>query len=233
MSNLPQVFNYKNQQVRVIIVNGMPWWVAKDVCEVLDISNYRDAVSRLDEDERGSVLVDTLGGPQQMAAVNEPGLYGLIMTSRKPEAKQFKRWVTHEVLPAIRQTGTYSVQYQIPRTYPEALRLAADLAEANERLKPKAEMHDLFLTGQNSQSMGVVAKTLGIGRNTLFKILREEKILMRNNVPYQKYIDRGYFEVIERPIPMGDATINKPKTLVTARGVDYIGRLLKRKEFVA
>ena len=95
MSNLPQVFNYKNQQVRVIIVNGMPWWVAKDVCEVLDISNYRDAVSRLDEDERGSVLVDTLGGPQQMAAVNEPGLYGLIMTSRKPEAKQFKRWVTH------------------------------------------------------------------------------------------------------------------------------------------
>ena len=88
---------------------GDPWWVAKDVCLALGIEFYRDALSKLDEDERGSVLVDTPGGPQEMSTINEPGLYSLIFRSRKPEAREFKRWVTHEVLPALRKTGSYSV----------------------------------------------------------------------------------------------------------------------------
>ncbi|MCG4274467.1 Bro-N domain-containing protein [Acetobacter senegalensis] len=94
---------------RTIMQNGEPWWVLADVCKVLEISKHRDAASRLDDDERGSVLVDTLGGLQSMTAINESGLYSLILTSRKPAAKRFKKWVTSEVLPAIRKTGGYMV----------------------------------------------------------------------------------------------------------------------------
>lgn len=105
-----QVFNFNEQAgtpIRVQVINADPWFVAKDVCQVLGIEKYRDAMSRLDADERGSVLVDTLGGQQQMGAVNESGLYGLIMRSNKPEAKKFRKWVTSEVLPSIRKTGGY------------------------------------------------------------------------------------------------------------------------------
>lgn len=105
-----QVFNFNEKEstpIRVQVINNEPWFVAKDVCQVLGIEKYRDAISRLDEDERGSVLVDTLGGKQQFTATNESGLYHLIFQSRKPEAKKFRKWVTSEVLPAIRQTGRY------------------------------------------------------------------------------------------------------------------------------
>ncbi|MBE3586533.1 MAG: Bro-N domain-containing protein [Thermoanaerobacter sp.] len=110
MNTLPQVFSYREKQVRVIVKDGEPWFIAKDVCEILDIANSRDAIARLDGDEKGVAITDTPGGPQEMQIVNEPGLYSLIFTSRKPEAKAFKRWVTHEVLPTIRKTGKYDLQ---------------------------------------------------------------------------------------------------------------------------
>jgi len=103
-------FDFQGNSVRVVRgEDGQPWWVAADVCKVLDIANHRDALSRLDADEKGVGLTDTLGGTQEMAIINESGLYSLILTSRKPEAKAFKRWVTHEVLPAIRRTGHYGL----------------------------------------------------------------------------------------------------------------------------
>ena len=103
-----QVFNYgENTPVRVRVMNGQTWFVAKDVCKVLGIEKARNAVSRLEDDERGPVLVDTLGGTQRMSAVSESGLYHLVFQSRKPEAKKFRRWVTGEVLPQIRMTGGY------------------------------------------------------------------------------------------------------------------------------
>ena len=94
-------------------------------------------------------------------------------------------------------------------------------------LLPKAKAHDHFLAATNAQTMNVAAKSLGIGRNKLFEFLRHKKLLMRNNIPYQEYLGRGYFEVIEKTIDMGTGVINKPQTLVTAKGIDYIGRLLK------
>src|SRR5262249_26102478 len=100
---LTTIFDYQSSQVRVIMRDGIPWFVAKDVCTVLDIANYRDAARKLDEDERGVVITDTLGGSQSMICINEPGLYRLIFQSRKAEAKAFSRWVTHEVLPSIRK----------------------------------------------------------------------------------------------------------------------------------
>jgi prophage antirepressor-like protein len=107
-----QIFIKDNFEIRVIEKHGEPWFVVKDVCEALEIVNSRDSVSRLDEDEKGVVLTDTPGGRQELTIVSEPGLYSLILGSRKPEAKQFKRWITHEVIPSIRKTGSYLVQPQ-------------------------------------------------------------------------------------------------------------------------
>jgi prophage antirepressor-like protein len=235
MTDLPQVFNYKDRQIRVVIRNGEPWWVAKDVCDVLEISKYRDAVSRLDPDERGAVLVDTLGGPQEMAAVNEPGLYSLIMVSRKPEAHAFKRWVTHEVLPTIRKTGSYTVDdRRLPQTYLEALeelvrtekvRLALE-AQVREQT-PKVELYNVLLSAKNAQTMGEVAKALGWGRNRLFAYLRSKGVLMRNNLPYQQYLEAQYFQVREVSTIRREITVNVTQTLVTPKGLDFIANLLR------
>lgn len=111
-AGVTEVFNFSQEKapIRVQLINAEPWFVAKDICEVLGIEKYRDAVSRLDEDERESVLVDTLGGMQRMSAVSESGLYSLIFQSRKPEARKFRKWVTGEVLPSIRKKGYYGTK---------------------------------------------------------------------------------------------------------------------------
>jgi prophage antirepressor-like protein len=102
-----QVFDYSDNKVRIIMKNGEPWFVLKDVCNILGIGNNRDVVARLDDDEKGVDNIDTLGGAQKLIIISESGFYKVIMLSRKPEAKRFQRWVTHEVLPSIRQHGAY------------------------------------------------------------------------------------------------------------------------------
>lgn len=104
------MFRFGNQDIQVLIINDEPWWVANQVCEVLGLKNPRTSIAHLDGDDKGVHTVDTLGGPQTVATVNESGLYSLVLRSRKPEAKEFKRWITRDVLPAIRKTGSYSVQ---------------------------------------------------------------------------------------------------------------------------
>ncbi|NKD55960.1 MULTISPECIES: Bro-N domain-containing protein [unclassified Haematospirillum] len=114
MTMIPFVFEDCN--VRTLIdENGVPWFVASDVCLVLEISNSRDAISRLDDDEKSVGIADTPGGPQEMNIINESGLYALILTSRKPAAKRFKKWVTSEVLPSIRMTGSYHIDAEPER----------------------------------------------------------------------------------------------------------------------
>jgi prophage antirepressor-like protein len=217
-------------QVRVIDENGEPWFVAEDVCDNLEIDKTQ--TRRLDQDEKGLRLIQTLGGMQNVVCVNEPGLYSLVLSSRKPEAKSFKRWITHDVIPQIRKTGSYSVsQFQIPQTFSEALRLAADLADQNQKMLPKAESFDRFISADNLQNMNVVAKTLGWGRNKLFRELRDRRILLANNTPYQEYIERGYFEVKQKPIRMGESEVDMPQTFVTARGIEYLSKVLHREEF--
>ena len=110
VSNSLQLFQNAGFKVRVVMRDGEPWFVAKDVCTCLEIANVSDACSRLDEDERGIVSTDTPSGNQEMLIVSEPGLYSLIGSSKKPEAKAFKRWVNHEVLPSIRKTGGYGIR---------------------------------------------------------------------------------------------------------------------------
>lgn len=102
-------FDFQGRSIRTIHIHGQPWFVAKDVCEILSIKNPRQALSRLDDDEKGVILSDTLGGKQSVSAVNESGLYALIIQSRKPQAVGFRKWVTNEVLPSLRKTGFYAL----------------------------------------------------------------------------------------------------------------------------
>ena len=113
MSNQISTFNFENQSIRTIAINNEPWFIAKDLCDAINISNYRDAIERLDEDEKGVALTDTLGGKQEMAVVSESGMYTLILRCRDAVKKgsvphRFRKWVTAEVLPQIRKTGSYS-----------------------------------------------------------------------------------------------------------------------------
>ncbi len=134
-------FNFNNNDVRVIIQEGNPWFVAADVCAVLGVKNHRDSLMHLDDDEKGVVLNDTLGGKQQVSVVNESGLYALVLRSRKPEAKKFTKWVTSEVLPAIRKTGSYSLPYTAqPRdklTLDQGDELRSMLETAAQKLPPE------------------------------------------------------------------------------------------------
>lgn len=173
-------------------------------------------------------------GIRNVRVFTEDGIYEVTFLSGTERAKQFRAWV-RQVLKGLR-SGQLSLieRFDIPRTYPEALRRLADEVEARQQLQekvqmmePKAEMYDVLLSSQNSQSMSEVAKCFGIGRNKLFAFLRDKKVLRHNNEPYQRYMDRGYFTVREVIIAKGDMTVNKTQTLVTAKGIDFIGRLLK------
>lgn len=198
--------------VRAMLRDDGPWFVAADVCAALTIGNSRDALDRLDADEKGVGSIDTLGGLQQLATVNESGLYSLILGSRKPEAKPFKRWVTGEVLPAIRKTGGYSAQpvkpaVQLPDfTDPAeaAIAWAAEYrgkreAEAALALAaPKVEMVDKYMDATGSQTFRQVAKLLQAKEPAFRAFLAARRILYQIGgtwTPYAEHLDAGRFVV--------------------------------------
>lgn len=235
-TSLEHVFDYEGSKVRTVVINGEPWFVAKDVCEVLGHSDVSMAVRRLDEDERLIQALFVSGQNRDMMLVSESGLYSLVLTSRKPEAKAFKRWITHEVIPAIRKDGMY-VTPEMLFNPEHLLRVTERLVQehrarlaAEEQLRlqaPKVELYDILLSAKNAQTMNEVAKAFGYGRNRLFAFLRDRGVLMRNNLPYQRFLDGGYFEVREVSTQRGEFYVNVTQTLVTPKGMDFIGRLLK------
>ncbi len=229
MENAMQIFkNDEFGQVRIVEINNEPYFVGKDVVDILGYQNgSRDINTHVDEEDRLKYQIGTAGQLREQIIINESGLYALILSSKLPTAKKFKRWVTHEVLPSIRKTGTYG----IPQNYAEALQLAADQAKQLLEQKPKVEFFDAVAESKDAIEIASVAKVLnvpGVGRNKLFEFLRNHKVLMRNNQPYQKYVDCGYFRIIEQKYerPNGDTCINI-KTLVYQKGVKYIQELLK------
>lgn len=231
--------------VRTIDREGDVWFVGKDVAAALGYSNTNDALSRhVDPEDKyqgeGVAFPDPHGTLQYPTIINESGLYSLVLSSKLPTAKQFKRWITKEVIPSIRKTGGY---FATPKTYVEALRALADAEEEKERLalendemKPKAEFYDTVAESSTTFEVGVVAKILnfGIGRNKLFKFLRNEGILNPDNIPYQQYVDAGYFKVVEMQYGTlnGDTLVGK-KTVVYQKGIDYIRKRLIKKGKVA
>ena len=233
-----QVFNNAMfGNVRIILQDNEPWFVAKDVCDCLDLSNSRKALSRLEDDEKGVTLSDTLGGKQEMATVNEYGLYSLVLSSRKPEAKEFKRWITHEVLPSLRKYGTYSLN--IPKTLPDALKAYASEIEQHNKTKalleaqrPKVIFADAVSTSDTDILIGDLAKLLNqngytIGQNRLFEQLRNEGFLISRkgnsyNMPTQRAMELGLFRIKETAITHSDGRVSLNKTpKVTGKGQQY------------
>lgn len=238
MSDIKLFDNPDFGQIRAMInESGEPMFVAKDVCSVLGISKYRDAIASLDEDEGCPVVVDTPGGAQKMTAVTEPGFYKLVMRSRKPEAKAFQRWVTHEVLPALRRDGGYMVaRDESPeQTMARAVLLAqATIDRQRDRiaeLEPKALFADAVAASDGTCLVGELAKMMRqngveVGQNRLFAMLREDGYLgnvgQNRNVPTQRAMDLGLFRIKETAVTHSDGhvTINRtPK--VTGKGQIY------------
>ncbi|MBS6402034.1 MAG: phage antirepressor KilAC domain-containing protein [Atopobiaceae bacterium] len=217
--------------------NGEPVFVAKDICAILDLGNPRSSIALLDDDEKGVHSVDTPGGRQQMTTVTEPGFYKLVMRSRKPEAKAFQRWVTHEVLPALRRDGGYMVaRDETPeQTMARAVLLAQQTIDRQRdriaELEPKALFADAVAASDGTCLVGELAKMMRqngveVGQNRLFAMLREDGYLgnvgQNRNVPTQRAMDLGLFRIKETAVTHSDGhvTINRtPK--VTGKGQIY------------
>jgi len=248
-----QVFSYEGNEVRTVQKGSEIFWVLKDVCGILGIEKYRDAAARLDDDEREPLLVDTLGGRQEMIAVTESGLYSIILLSRKPEAKKFKRWVTHEVLPTIRKHGAYVTPAKLeelmndPDSWIKVLTALKEERSAKERLqleatenKPKVIFADAVSVSEGTILIGELAKILKgngieIGQNRLFEKLRQDGYLIKRkgtdyNAPTQRAMDLGLFRVKETAITHSDGHVTISKTTkVTGKGQQYFINLFLGK----
>ena len=210
MENKLMIFeNNAFGKVRTLNLNGEPWFVAVDVCSVLDLSNPTIAVSRLDEDERAKF---NLGRQGDATIVNEPGLYTLVLGSRKPEAKAFKRWITHEVIPAIRKHGVYITDEKLKlfAEHPELLDAlmkslyaahAENLRHRAERqtLLPKADYYDAFMDADGCTNLRTTAKELNVPERWFARFLQQTGFLYRspagNLMPYAIPRNRGLFRV--------------------------------------
>ena len=248
MSNI-QVFEYQNNKVRTVDVDGEAWFVLKDVCDVLhmDTSKIKQVADRLDDDEKGRCSVPTPGGEQATWIINESGLYHVILRSDKPEATPFRRWVTNDVLPAIRKTGSYNAP-QLTRSQLLATALIAAHEELEEKdkqiaeLTPKGIFADAVSASTQSILVGEMAKLLSqngiqMGQNRLFAWLRENGYLIKDkkqtdyNMPTQKSMELRLFEIKETSIAHSDGhtSINKtPK--VTGIGQVYFVNLFLSAE---
>ena len=224
-------FDFHGLRVRVVIRDGEPWWFAGDVCTVLGLSNVGQAISRLEADEADTITINdgTPGNPNK-AIISEAGVYALTLTSRKPEARAFKRWVPHDVLPSIRKHGMYAKDELLDD--PEhLLRVTQKLVEERRarlaaeskilELSPKAEFHDAVVNTEDTFSVADIAKLLGTGEIRLFKWLRQNRILMKNpwNRPYQELLDSDYFRVLPQVFTKPDGTEHVSiKPIVTGKG---------------
>lgn len=210
-------FLFNDQQVRTVVRDGEPWFVGKDVADILGYSDTAQAVrKRIDDEDKGVVEMTTPGGKQNMVVINESGLYSLILSSKLPTAKAFKRWVTSEVLPTIRKHGAYMDMDVIEKTLTNPdfiIQLATTLKEEKQRrmeaeAKIAADEHKVDFynaVGSTSATLTVerfaklVTEKLGIqtGRNRMFQWLRKNGFLQANNMPYQRYINNGWFKTYE------------------------------------
>lgn len=240
-SSLPIIYrNDKFGQLRVVGDRI----IAQDAAAALGYSNTRDAVARhVDEVDKADVVIHDGSQRRVMVGINESGLYALIFGSALPGAKEFKRWVTSEVLPEIRQHGLYATPEVVEKSLQDPDFIIGILTKVKEQraelaakekyiavMEPKAEFYDAVAGSRDAIAIGDVAKVLairGLGQNNLFKRLRELHILDKSNIPMQEYVDRGYFRVIEQKytVPSGETRISL-KTLVFQRGLDYIRKIV-------
>ena len=216
--------------VRTVLRDGEPWFVAADVCAALEISNTTDALKRLDADEQALGSIEGISrGNDSANLINESGLYSLVLGSRKPDAKRFKKWVTSEVLPAIRKTGGYQQPAPVELSRMEILRLAMDAEEAKLKAEaalalaaPKVEFVDRYVTADTgAKGFRQVCKLLKANEARFREFLAEERIMYRLNgdlVAYQPHIDAGRFEC-----KTGEANGHAfSRCLFTPKGVEWV-----------
>lgn len=238
-------------QIRAIIVNEEPWFVGKDVAIALGYGEGKslaNAVAKhVDSEDRGVTKMVTPGGKQDMTVINESGLYSLVLSSKLPTAKKFKRWVTSEVLPTIRKHGMYASADTVEKMLADpdtAIRILNEIKAEREKRKeleskieqdkPKVEWADQCLESNTTLKIGDYAKLIHrendieIGQNRLFNFLRSRNILNENNMPYQEYMDRGWFEVIERPVQTVNGTIIKYTPKITPKGQQGLLTVIKK-----
>ena len=249
--NAMSPFFFESNQVRAFEISGEPWFIAVDVCAALEIENSRRATARLDADEKGVTTVNTLGGAQEVATINESGLYSLILTSRKPSAKRFRKWVTAEVLPAIRRTGSYSVQPAASapaidvRDPSQLATIAIQLIEVNRELERRAETaeakaeamaptvaaYDRLATADGSLCLTDAAKTLGVQPRKLFAWTDANRwTYLRpghaGRLAYQDKIQRGLMEHKITPIERPDGTEKiVTQARVTPKGLAALAKI--------
>lgn len=242
---------FENEQfgkVRTVVRDGEPWFVAADVCRALEID--RSQSRRLDEDEKGVYSIHTPGGAQDVTIVNEPGLYSLVLRSRKPEAKAFKRWITHEVIPSIRKTGGYiagenqmSDDELVARALLmlkkklEARNLELDQARGEirekdaqiQRLAPKASYCDLVLQAKEAVPISLIAKDYGMSARTLNAMLHDMRIQYKVDdvwLLYQPLTKKGYTKSVTY---LTDSGVLAMRTLWTQKGRMFLYEKLKEK----
>ena len=238
-----QIFNSEEfGDIRTVSINDEPWFVASDICKALDISNPSVAIARLEEDERSKF---NLGRQGEGNIVNEYGLYSLVLASRKPESKKFKRWITHEVIPSIRKHGGY-IAGQESMSDEELLAKALVVAQSKiaerdqiiakkqeriEQMRPKEVFADAVATSKHSILIGDLAKLIcqngyQIGQKRLFRWMRDNGYLMKTgssyNMPLQRYVEQGLFEIKESTINNPDGSVRITRTTVaTGKGQIY------------
>lgn len=226
------VFPLTGQETRIVDLDGNPWWVLRDVCEVIGVNNARDVAARLDDDEKGVAQIDTPGGLQNLTIINEAGLYSVILRSDKPEAKSFRRWVTHEVLPQIRKTGAYGDPMKALAD-PDALRgllltytekviaLEAKVAEQ----APKVEALRRLEGADGSMCITNAAKALNVRPKDLFTHLQANKWIYKRPgtsmwIGYQDKIQSGLVEMSEYLQLKSDGTeAVRLQAKITAKGL--------------
>lgn len=256
MNELRVFENNEFGQIRTIEQNGEPWFVGKDVAERLGYSNPRDALHKhVDAEDKtdGVAIRDSMGREQNPVIINESGLYSLVLSSKLPEAKAFKRWITHEVIPAIRKHGAYATPEMIDRMLgdpdvmirtltalkEERAKNAALEAKAEED-KPKVLFAESVSAAKTSILIGELAKLLkqngvDMGQTRLFKWMRDNGYLMKNgastNLPTQRSMDMGLFEIKETTINNPDGSVRLTRTpKVTGKGQVYFVNKFLRKE---
>lgn len=238
--NEVQLFNFENHEVRSLLINSEPWFVGRDVAEVLGYKKPENAIANhVDDDDKTTTLIQGIGSnyKSKTIIINESGLYCLVLSSKLPSAKKFKRWVTSEVLPALRKTGQYQVKELsgselMAKALIEAQSVLAAKDKVIEEMKPKVVFADAVATSHTSILVGELAKILkqngiDMGQKRLFAWLREKGYLIKRqgtdyNMPTQKAMELGLFEIKEGSYVNGSGvniTTKTPK--ITGKGQQY------------
>ena len=256
MNTITTFSNSEFGNVRTLAINGEPHFIGKDVALILGYSNPRKAIiDHVDNEDKGVTKCDTLGGTQDLTIINESGLYSLILSSKLPNAKRFKRWITHEVIPSIRKTGGYIANQENmsdAELMAKALLVAQRQIEQRNQIieqqktkieqdKPKVIFASAVETSKTSILVGDLAKLIKqngveIGQKRLFAWLRENGYLIKTgasyNMPTQRSVERGLFEIKESTIsnPDGSVRITRTPKVTGAGQVYFINLFLNKKE---